>query len=160
MKTRTLQVCQMVHSGEALVCGSHLPGCHHPICPHQLLHGHLHGSRGEQKTFFKYSWRFLLWNHILVFYSFLRWYLVPVLTKTGTMIFELLSIETLRSTESQCGWSGASLARSLVLSTNGSYNKVCHLPVLSASPVQPLLCLQQLHRDLWPPLPLGQQLHR
>ena len=37
----------MVHSGEALVCCSNLPGSRHSFRPHQLLHGHLHGSRGE-----------------------------------------------------------------------------------------------------------------
>ena len=46
-----LPVCQMVHSGEALVCCPDLPGCHHPLCSYQLLHGHLHGPRGEL------SWR-------------------------------------------------------------------------------------------------------
>ena len=42
----------------------------------------------------------------------------------------------------------------------GSYEMVRDVSVLPPASLQSLQCLQQLHRDLRPPLSLGQQLHR
>ena len=38
-----IQVCQVVHSGEAMVRCANLPGNRDPVRPHQLLHGNIHG---------------------------------------------------------------------------------------------------------------------
>ena len=58
-------MCQVVHSGEAMVRCANLPGNRDPVRPHQLLHGHLHGSRGEMED----VWSRLQLSHFPDFYQ-------------------------------------------------------------------------------------------